>query len=169
VSEVKCSTCKGTKTITFERGQRCVPCVTCSGSGINWRKTCESVRSELAALRDRNAQLCEWQSKQADQVAALREELAEVKSQSAEYGRAFNAQCRKTDSLSKSLTAAEQRNEDQLKIIAGLVEYANNLLANVNNAWSYAGSTGNPETHKDDDYAAAVALIAKPTKSGASE
>lgn len=71
--------------------------------------------------------------------------------------------------LSKRLAAAEQRNADHLKLIAGLVEYADNLLSDVNNAWSYAGITGNPETHKDDDYAAAVALIAKPTESGASE
>ncbi|RON17906.1 hypothetical protein BK660_21690 [Pseudomonas brassicacearum] len=52
MSEVKCSTCKGTKRIEFERGQRCVPCVTCSGSGVDWRKSCESGQSELAALRE---------------------------------------------------------------------------------------------------------------------
>jgi hypothetical protein len=52
MSEVKCSTCKGEKTLTFEQGQRCVPCVTCSGSGTDWRKTYDAALSELAALRE---------------------------------------------------------------------------------------------------------------------
>lgn len=52
MSEVKCGTCKGAKHLEFERGQRQVPCVTCSGSGINWRKSCEAAQSELAALRE---------------------------------------------------------------------------------------------------------------------
>jgi hypothetical protein len=44
-------------------------------------------------------------------------------------------------------------------LLRGLVEYADGLLSDVNNAWAYAGSTGTPETHKDDDYARAVALL----------
>lgn len=96
------------------------------------------------------------------ELAALREDLAN---------------CREShESMRSDLTATEQRladaerrNADQLKLIAGLVEYADNLLTDANNAWSYAGNTGNPETHKDDDYAAAVGLLAKPTESGASE
>ena len=63
------------------------------------------------------------------------------------------------DSLQQRLNVAEQRNADNLKLISGLVEYADNLLADVNNAWSYAGSTGEPETHKDEDYAAALNLL----------
>lgn len=43
------------------------------------------------------------------------------------------------DSLQQRLNVAEQRNADNLKLISGLVEYADNLLADVNNAWSYAG------------------------------
>lgn len=83
------------------------------------------------------------------QLAALREELAQRDSFEKER-----------DDLQQRLADAERRNEDQLKLIGGLVEYANNLLIDVNNAWSYAGSTGNPEVHKDQDYAEAVALIA---------
>lgn len=44
MSEVKCSTCKGVGRLEFEQGQRRVPCVTCSGSGIDWRKTCDAQR-----------------------------------------------------------------------------------------------------------------------------
>lgn len=72
------------------------------------------------------------------------------------------------DALQQRLTAAEQRDADNLKLICGLVEYADNLLVDVNNAWSYAGSTGAPEIHKDEDYAAALTLIAaiKPDEEG---
>ena len=63
------------------------------------------------------------------------------------------------DALQQRLTVAEQRAADNLKLISGLVEYADNLLADVNNAWIYAGSTGEPETHKDEDYAAALNLL----------
>lgn len=44
-------------------------------------------------------------------------------------------------------------------LLRGLVEYADGLLSDMNIAWAYAGSTGTPETHKDDDYAKAVALL----------
>jgi hypothetical protein len=57
MSEVKCSTCKGEKTLTFEQGQRCVPCVTCSGSGTDWRKTYDAALTQLAALREELAGL----------------------------------------------------------------------------------------------------------------
>lgn len=63
------------------------------------------------------------------------------------------------EELKQRLTVSEQRAADNLKLISGLVEYADNLLADVNNAWIYAGSTGEPETHKDEDYAAALNLL----------
>lgn len=103
------------------------------------------------------------------QLAALREELTAEKTGAQGIYQQLEICQKQRDNLQQRLTAAEQRNAEQLKLIAGLVQYADNLLGDVNNAWSYAGSTGNPETHKDDDYAAAVALIAKPTESGASE
>lgn len=62
--------------------------------------------------------------------------------------------------LERKLTAVDHRISDHLKLIGGLIEYADNLLSDVNSAWQYAGSTGNPETHRDPDYVAAVAMIA---------
>lgn len=44
-------------------------------------------------------------------------------------------------------------------LLRGLVEYADGLLSDVNDAWAYAGSTGTPESHKNEDYAKAVTLL----------
>lgn len=47
------------------------------------------------------------------QIAALREELAAEKERSAQYGRSFNSQCRKTDDLQQRLADAERRIADR--------------------------------------------------------
>jgi len=44
-------------------------------------------------------------------------------------------------------------------LLRGLVEYADGLLSDVNDAWSYAGSTGAKLVHANEDYAKAVALL----------
>lgn len=85
MNEVKCTTCKGTKTIEFERGQRCVPCVTCSGSGIDWRKTCESAQSELAALREELAGYKQGAKVEADAADEARAALKATEQLPARY------------------------------------------------------------------------------------
>lgn len=100
-----------------------------------------------------------------DREAALREELESIKAivdgydspeHAAQVADEMGHQC---VTLQQRLTVAEQRDADNPKLISGLVEYADNLLADVNNAWLYAGSTGEPEAHKDEDYAAAINLL----------
>ena len=102
--------------------------------------------------------LATWKQKAceaAEREAALREELAALR----ESYEAMRDRKSSIVYLQQRLTVAEQRAADNLKLIIGLVEYADNLLADVNNAWIYAGSTGEPETHKDEDYAAALNLL----------
>lgn len=130
------------------------------------KSDCDAAQVELAALREELAKV----NREKNDVAHRANETAErLNSMTISKATMQNKLKQKLASTQQSLAAAEQRNADRLKLIAGLVEYADNLLSDVNNAWSYAGSTGNPEARKDDDYAAAVALIAKPTESGASE
>jgi DnaJ-class molecular chaperone len=101
MSEVKCGTCKGEKHLEFERGQRRVPCVTCSGSGIDWRRSCESAQSELAALR---------------------EELASNTMTIQELAGA-------NDEQQQRLTAAEQRNAALEGLLRGLCDNPYNFTA----------------------------------------
>ncbi|WP_443696416.1 hypothetical protein [Pseudomonas sp.] len=46
------------------------------------------------------------------------------------------------------------------ELLAGVCEYANGLLTEVNDAWAYAGSTGEKQLHKDSDYLESKALLA---------
>lgn len=101
----------------FEQGQRRVPCVTCSGSGVDWRKTCEAVQRDNEALRydcqvansvinaqksDINAQRLRADTAEAERDA-LKDEVGQVKG---EYDRAVN-----------KVTAAEQRIAEQNELI----------------------------------------------------
>ena len=72
------------------------------------------------------------------QLAALREELAEVKSQSAEYGRAFNTQCRKTDDLQQRLADAERRNDAAEASLKAAYD------------WGYGDGQNNPNGYAND-------------------
>lgn len=72
-------------------------------NGINFRKMAVDLRAQLTTAQS--------------DLAALREELAEEKQRSAQYGRSFNDQCRKTDDLQQRLTAAEQRNSELVALL----------------------------------------------------
>jgi len=113
----------------------------------------EETQSQLAALREELAKVASERDKLRN---GLESDMAEIDRIQSVHDAKF-VQCRK---LRVSLADAERRNSVHLKMIAGLVEYADGLLADVNNAWRYAGSTGDPEVHEDQDYAEAVALIA---------
>lgn len=53
--------------------------------------------------------------------------------------------------------------EAMRELLTGVCDYADDLLTDVKRAWSYCGSTGADEVHKDADYLAArAALQAKP-------
>jgi len=89
MSEIRGSTCKGEKSLVFEQGKRRIPCVTCSGTGINWKRTYHATQSELAALR---------------------EELAECNKRKAWW-------IDSAKSLDDRLTAAEQRNAELTQLL----------------------------------------------------
>lgn len=95
MTDIRCSTCKGAKTLTFEQGQRCVPCVTCSGSGIDWRKSYDAAQAELSTLRE------ELRHALIDHSEALRGE----------------------DVLADRLTAAEQRNAEMSSMLIDVLEW----------------------------------------------
>lgn len=61
--------------------------------------------------------------------------------------------------LDERFDAQDQREDDLKGLVQALVEYADQLLLEVNGAWSYAGSTGAPQTHKDADYLRALELL----------
>jgi hypothetical protein len=61
--------------------------------------------------------------------------------------------------LQQRLTVQDQREDDLKGLVRSLAEYADQLLRQVNEAWSYAGSTGAPESHKDADYLRALELL----------
>ena len=120
-----------------------------------------------------NARLAEKLTAAQSELAALREELAEVKSQSAEYGRAFNAQCRKTDSLNQRLTAAEQRNAELEKQIGSLDEITVNSCTfdgyNLDGTSPFEFTDGPIKTIKKFRMIGWSCRGPKPTESGASE
>lgn len=101
MGDLKCKTCNGAKTIEFERGQRNVPCIRCSGTGIDWRKSCESAQVELAALREELAQ-----SGRADH---LRQRIAFLTSE--------------IHKQAESLTTAEQRNASLTDLLVHTLAY----------------------------------------------
>ena len=98
---------------------------------------------DFEAIPDATGKWVRFDAAQSE-LAALREELAESKSQSAEYGRAFNAQCRKTDSLNQHLLKA--------------TDFVERLYSSAGNQPSVA--TG---------YLRDILDALKPTESGASE
>lgn len=83
---VKCSTCRGAGEIEFERGARRVPCVTCSGSGADYKKTLDAALAREAALRqnlefaqEASVAFAEEADRAQSELLALREELAVTK------------------------------------------------------------------------------------------
>lgn len=123
MNEVRCSTCKGTKRIEFERGQRYVPCVTCSGSGVDWRKTCEAALSREAELDRDNTRLSKEIDDALNREYELREELASHKYKSELYDEVWQKATgmgfanitmalAEIPRLQQRLTAAEQRNSE---------------------------------------------------------
>lgn len=79
-------------------------------------------QSELTALREENERLKsesfeELYNAAIDERDALREELAEEKERSSQYGRAFNETSRKLNELQPRLTAAQQRNAELVELL----------------------------------------------------
>jgi len=124
------------KRIEFERGQRFLPCITCSGSGINWRKTCEAAQSELAALREELAKFDEGMRALACSLAAG----------------GYNAETLTADQLvgkvqwgidniitgqEQRLTAAEQRNAMLLALLRAARNCHNSPGIGNKDAWVY--------------------------------
>lgn len=69
----------------------------------------------------------------------------------------------KLQALEAERDALRAQVEAMRELLAGVCDYADDLLTDVNRAWSYCGSTGADEVHKDADYLAArAALQAKP-------
>lgn len=179
MSEVKCSTCKGTKTLTFERGQRCVPCVTCSGSGIDWRKTCEAAQSELTALREELAQYKHMVGAVGATIP-LSETLASMttKQTMVDYFKGLHSE---RDDLRKRLTAAEQRNSVCKAEIVAMVESALRRSFSLGQVyWQQADSDSTCQQNKSDrtmevqtqhilNVVKSINELTKPTESGASE
>lgn len=84
------------------------------------------------------------------------------RNESLEYQASHNSEVAISAANQVSALRAQLAERDAL--LRGLVEYADGLLSDVNNAWAYAGSTGAKEVHKDDDYAKAVALLSTTAK-----
>lgn len=54
---------------------------------------------------------------------------------------------------------AEQERDTLRALLAGVCDYADGLLCEVNSAWAYGGSTGPNAVHEDADYLAARAAL----------
>lgn len=86
---------------------------------------------------------------------------AELEAESKGADRAAEAMLhwkKEADSIREQLAMAQA-------LLRGLTEYADELLAEVNIAWSYAGSTGENQTHKDASYSNAVAFLSATAQS----
>lgn len=136
MSEVKCSTCKGVGRLEFEQGQRRVPCVACSGSGLDWRKTCDAQRlradtaeAEASGLRlqlggmEIDLDECDGERHRLrDKLAAAEQratELAAGVQASVEVIRGLHDQI---EELKQRNTAAEQRIEEITALLQRVVD-----------------------------------------------
>lgn len=103
--------------------------------------------------------LSAWRDADQKKITDLQNEATAYRNE-AEHGRlAFDQVTAENLALQQRLTVQDQREDDLKGLVRELVEYADQLLLQVNDAWSYAGSTGAPQTHKDADYLRALELL----------